>query len=76
MFCGINVALKLGYTKINVYGADMALTNDYVHFYSEEKIRDKKLITHYLRSFDRHKKTKDTFLRQLVSPMEINFVSL
>lgn len=76
LFCGINVAFKLGYNKINVYGADMALTDGYCHFYDEKKVDDQRLINHYERSFKRHKETKRLFLSQIVGNMEINFLSL
>jgi len=77
LFCGINVAIKLGYKKINVYGADMALTNGYCHFYDETPVASKHLKEHYERSFDRHNKTKNTFLMQLKdTDIELNFLSL
>lgn len=75
LFCGINVAIKLGYKKINVYGADMALTDDYCHFYDEEIVTDRKIKEHYERSFERHQKTKNTFLEQIKNTdIEINFI--
>ena len=77
LFCGINVAIKLGYKKINVYGADMQLTDGYCHFYDETPVTDKHLKEHYERSFQRHEKTKNTFLMQLKdTDIELNFLSL
>ena len=76
LFCGINVAFKLGYTKLNIYGADMELTNGFCHFYDKTPVASKHLKEHYERSFVRHQKTRDLFLSQLVDEQEINFVSL
>ena len=65
LFCGINVAFKLGYKQLVVYGADMALTDGYCHFYDDERVTDRGLINHYNRSFERHKNTKELILRQI-----------
>ena len=76
LFCGINVAFKLGYTKINIYGADMELTDGFCHFYDETPVASKHLKEHYERSFKRHRLTVEKFLSQLTDDQEINFVSL
>lgn len=74
LFCGINVAFKLGYKKLNIYGADMKLTNGFCHFYDETPVQSKHLKQHYERSFVRHLKTKHLILTQMVDDMEINFI--
>jgi len=76
LFCAINVAMKLGFTEIDVYGADMELTDGYCHFYDEEPVKDKMKIRHYLSSFERHKHTKKVFLSMLPKGCKLNFLSL
>jgi len=66
LFCGINVALKLGFKELHIYGADMKLTDGYCHFYDKEEVLDKKHLWQYERSFKSHKKTKNLIMRQIL----------
>ncbi len=70
LFCAINVALKLGFKEIHVWGADMELKDGFCHFYDTERPNHKQR-THYINSFERHKKTKELFMSQLLPDEQI-----
>jgi hypothetical protein len=72
LFCAINVAFKLGFKEIHIYGADMALSEDnFCHFYDEEPVPLGKLYNRYQLMFKKHKKTKLDFMRQLAKDEQI-----
>ena len=72
LFCAINVLIKLGFKEIHVYGADMKISDGYSHFYSTEKLLSKEpQYKAYERSFERHKKTKELFMSQLLDDEQI-----
>lgn len=76
LFCGIDVALRLGYNHLDVYGADMKLTDGYCHFYDEQPETDKARIDHYNASFGRHQATKAIFMSQLQPHEKINWIDV
>jgi len=66
LFCAINVAFKLGFKELHIYGADMELSEDnYCHFYDKEPIPRGALLNRYVLQFKRHRNTKKDFMRQL-----------
>ena len=74
LFAAINIALNLGFKEIDVYGADMCLTNDYVHFYSEVPC-ETRLKKQYEKVFQRHKLYKESFMLQLKEDEKINWIN-
>ena len=75
LFAAINVSLNLGFKEIDIYGADMALTNGYVHFYSEE-LCNEKLKRHYNNTFKKHREWKKVFMNDLKKDEIINWIRI
>lgn len=75
LFMAINIALLEGYKEIDVYGADMALTDGFVHFYDEKKA-DPKMIAHYERRFKKNKKEWELLSKSLLSDEKVAFVDV
>ena len=73
LFAAINIALNLGFKEIDIYGADMCLTDGYVHFYSETKC-EPRLKKQYEKIFQRHKLYKQSFEIQLNDDEVINWI--
>ena len=76
LFCTINVAFKLGIKELDVYGADMELTDGFSHFYSTKPVEDQALIRHYNNSFERHKTAKALFMKSLLPDEKINWIDV
>jgi hypothetical protein len=74
LFAAINIALHLGFKEIDVYGADMRLTNGYSHFYSEKPC-DHRQKKNYERVFRRHESHKLLFMSQLLEDEKITFIN-
>jgi hypothetical protein len=60
LFAAINLALNMGFTEIEIYGADMCLTDGYSHFYSTEVVTAKERKV-YDRVFHRCRSFKQSF---------------
>ena len=74
LFAGINLALNMGFKTIDIYGADMALTDGYSHFYSEEPCTINQANT-YKRVFRRHRSHKALFESQLLEDERLNWIN-
>ena len=74
LFAAINLALNMGFKTIDIYGADMALTNQYSHFYSTEPCTSHQANT-YKRVFRRHRSHKELFMSQLLEDETINWIN-
>jgi len=74
LFAAINVALNLGFKEIDIYGADMALTDGYSHFYSETPCTTHQL-NNYKRVFRRHRSHKALFESQLLEDERLNWIN-
>lgn len=74
LFAAINIALNMGFKTIDIYGADMALTDGYVHFYSEEPC-EHRLVTQYQKIFSRHRLHKALFESQLLEDERLNWIN-
>lgn len=75
LFMAINVALHKGFKQIDVYGADMALTDGYIHFFDEKKA-DEKLIQHYERRFKKNKLEWDLISPSLLADETVAFIDV
>ena len=73
LFMAINIALNMGCKEIDVYGADMELTDGYVHFYDDEPASDKH-VKHYERRFKKNKLEWDILKKQIKSYEKVNFI--
>lgn len=74
LFAAINLALNWGYKEIDVYGADMRLTDGYSHFYSTE-VADARARKVYNRVFFRCRDYKKSFMIQLNEDEKINWIN-
>ena len=74
LFAAINVALNMGFKTIDIYGADMALTDGYSHFYSEEPCTVHQQ-NNYKRVFRRHRSHKLLFESQLLEDERLNWIN-
>jgi len=74
LFAAINLALNMGFKEIDIYGADMALTDGYSHFYSETPCTSKQANT-YKRVFNRHRSHKALFESQLLADEKLNWIN-
>jgi len=75
LFAAINVALNLGFKEIDIYGADMTLTNGYVHFYDKE-LCNEKFKRHYNNTFKKHREWKKVFMNDLKKDEIINWIRI
>lgn len=73
LFSAINIALNMGFKEIDIYGADMRLTDGYVHFYADKPC-DIKLVKQYQRIFMRHQSHKALFESQLLPDEKLNWI--
>jgi adenylosuccinate synthase len=73
LFMAMNIAINMGATEIDVYGADMELTDGYAHFYDDEPATEK-LVAHYNRRFKKNMKEWGILKKQLRSYEKINFI--
>ncbi len=74
LFAAINIALNMGFKEIDIYGADMRLTNGYCHFYSESPC-EPRIAKHYEKAFFRHQSHKKLFMSQLRRDEKINWIN-
>ena len=73
LFMAINIALNMGCKDIDVYGADMALTDGYVHFYDDEPANEK-LVKHYERRFKKNRLEWEILKKQVKSYEKVTFI--
>lgn len=74
LFAAINLALNMGFKTIDIYGADMAITNCYLHFYSTNPCTTNEANT-YKRIFRRHRSHKELFMSQLLPDEKLNWIN-
>lgn len=75
LFMAINVAIHKGFKDIDVYGADMALTDGYIHFYDDKKA-DERLTKHYERRFKKNKLEWEMLEKKLLADESVTFIDV